>query len=121
VLIGMEMFVPHFVTHVIFVRKELVAQKPEVVDRFLKGFFAAVAYIRSHKAETTAIAMPLQNESAAVLDKAWDHEGPMLALDGQFDPEGLALIKDSFVDMGILDRKPADDEILTRRFLPVKP
>ena len=32
-----------------------------------------------------------------------------------------ALIKDSFIEMGILDKKPSDDDILTRRFLPVKP
>ena len=121
VLVGMERYVPHFVTHVVFARKELVAQKPELVDRFLKGFFAAIAYIMTHKEATTAIAMPLQNESAAVLNKAWEHEGPMMVLDGEFDPQGLVLIKDSFVEMGILDRKPSDDEILTRRFLPVKP
>jgi hypothetical protein len=46
---------------------------------------------------------------------------PMMELDGQFDPQGLELIKDSFVDLGILDKKPTDDEILTRRFLPVQP
>ena len=97
------------------------AESPSSSNRFLKGFFAAIAYIKTHKDETTAIAVPLQNESAAVLNKAWEHEGPMMVLDGEFDPQGLALIKDSFIEMGILDKKPSDDEILTRRFLPVKP
>ena len=110
VLVGMDKYVPHFVTHVIFARKDLVAEKPDVVDRFLKGFFATLAFIRTHEKETTEIAMPLQNESAAVLNKAWEHEGPSLILDGQLDAEGLALIKDTFVDMKVLDRKPSDDE-----------
>jgi len=60
--------------------------------------------------QEAAIAVPLQNESAAVLNKAWEHEGPMMVLDGEFDPQGLALIKDSFIEMGILDKKPSDDE-----------
>jgi NitT/TauT family transport system substrate-binding protein len=121
VLVGMETYAPHFVTHVIFARKDVVAQKPDMVERFLKGFFATLAFIKTHETETTDIAMPLQSESQAVLTKAWEREGPSLILDGQFDPQGLALIKDSFIEMGVLDKKPGDDEILTRRFLPVKP
>jgi hypothetical protein len=45
----------------------------------------------------------------------------MLIEDGQFDAKAVAVLKDSFVEMGTLDRKPVDDEILTRRFLPVNP
>lgn len=121
VLIGMERYVPHFVTHVIFANKQLVAEKPALVERFLKGFFASMAFVRANKEKTNAIAAPILRESAAVLSKTYDDELPMMGIDGQFDPEGLALIKDSFVEMGILEKKPSDDEILTRRFLPVKP
>ncbi len=121
VLIGMEHYVPHFVTHVIFANKQLVADKPELVERFLKGFFASMAFVKANKAKTTEIAQTVLHESAAVLNKTYDYELPMMELDGQFDKEGLELIKDSFLDMGILDKKPNDDEILTRRFLPVKP
>lgn len=121
VLVGMERFVPHFVTHVVFARRALVAEKPALIERFLKGFFAAIAYIKTHKAETIAIARPIQHESDAVLSKAQDHEMPMMILDGEFDPQGLKLLKQSFTEMGILKRAPADDQILTRRFLPVRP
>jgi NitT/TauT family transport system substrate-binding protein len=121
VLVGMERYAPHFVTHVIFANKQLVADQPELVNRFLKGFFASLAFVKANKAKTTQIAMSLQGESAAVLDKAYDVEEPMMVLDGQFDPQGLELIKESFVAMKVLDRRPADDEILTQRFLPVQP
>jgi hypothetical protein len=33
----------------------------------------------------------------------------------------LELIKESFVDLGMLDKKPNDEQMLTRQFLPVKP
>jgi ABC-type nitrate/sulfonate/bicarbonate transport system substrate-binding protein len=121
VLVGMERYAPHFVTHVIFANKQLVADDPDRVNRFLKGFFASLAFVKANKARTTEIAMPLQGESAAVLKKAYDYELPMMVLDGQFDPQGLELIKQSFVAMGVLDRKPGDDELLTRRFVPVQP
>jgi hypothetical protein len=61
------------------------------------------------------------DESATVVAKTYDNEMPMMVFDGQFDARGLALLKASFVEMGILDRQPADDAILTRRFLPVAP
>jgi ABC-type nitrate/sulfonate/bicarbonate transport system substrate-binding protein len=121
VIAGAETFVPDFVTHVIFARKDLVAGKPDVVDRFLKGFFASVRFVKTHKAETAAFMAPLLNESPKVFDEIYDHEAAILLEDGRFDPKAIAVIKASFVDMGILDTKPADDQLFTTRFVPVKP
>lgn len=121
VLVGMEKFVPHFVTHVVFARKDLIANNPDEVSRFLKGFFASLQWIKANKEASLAIVQPILNESPAVLNKTYDVEMPMMVMDGQFDPEGLTLIKDSFVDLGILDKTPNDDQMLTRQFLPVKP
>jgi NitT/TauT family transport system substrate-binding protein len=121
VLVAMDPYVPHFVTHVVFARKQLVAENPAVVGRFLKGFFASIAWMKAHKDESNAITSPILHETAAVASKTYDLQMPMMELDGQFDPEGLDLIKQSFVDLGMLDQKPSDDQMLTRQFLPVKP
>ena len=121
VLVSMDKYVPHFVTHVIFARKDLISGKPDEVDRFLKGFFASLRWIKDHKAESLKIVQPVLNESPAVLEKTYDTQMPMMVLDGQFDPQGLELIKQSWVDLGTLPAKPDDDQFLTRRFLPVKP
>lgn len=121
VLVTMEKYAPHFVTHVIFARKQLVQDNPQLVERFLKAFFTATAWIAANKEKDLAIVGTILHESPTVLAKTYDSQEPMMVKDGQFDPQGLALIKDSYVDMGILDKKPSDDEILTRRFLPVKP
>jgi hypothetical protein len=77
--------------------------------------------MKTHKSESNAITAPLLHESAAVASKTYDLQMPMLELDGQFDPEGLELIKQSFVDLGMLGKKPSDDQMLTRQFLPVTP
>jgi NitT/TauT family transport system substrate-binding protein len=121
VLLDMAPYVPHFVTHVIFARRQLVAEKPAAVENFLKGFFASIAWMKTHKNESNAITSPILHETAAVASKTYDLQMPMMELDGQFDPEGLELIKQSFVDLGMLDKKPSDDQMLTRQFLPVRP
>jgi ABC-type nitrate/sulfonate/bicarbonate transport system substrate-binding protein len=121
VIAGAEEFVPDFITHVIFARKDLVQAKPDAVDRFLKGFFASIRYAKSHKAETAAFMAPLLNESEKVFNQIYDHEASILSDDGHFDPKAVEIIKDSFIDMGILDKKPSSDELLTTRFVPVTP
>lgn len=119
-LVTMDKFEPNFITHVIFARKAFIAQHPEAVDGFLKGFFATIAFMRAHKAETVSIADAILRESPAVLDKVYDFEMPMLISNGEFEPAALQAIKQSFVQMGTLKSVPPDDQILTRRFLPVK-
>jgi NitT/TauT family transport system substrate-binding protein len=121
VIAGAESFVPDFVTHVIFAQKTLVETKPDTVERFLKGFFESIRYVKTHKAETAAFMAPLLNESEKVFNDIYDHEASILLDDGHFDPKAIAVLKDSFVDMGILDTKPADDQLFTTRFVPVKP
>lgn len=121
VLVSMDKYVPHFVTHVIFARKDLIASNPDEVKHFLQGFFGSLQWIKEHKKESIAIVQPVLNESPAVIDKTYDNQMPMMVMDGQFDAQGLKLIKDSFVDLGILDKTPSDDQMLTRQFLPVKP
>ena len=41
--------------------------------------------------------------------------------DGVFNPEGIDVLKESFVELGMLPQKPSDDQILTKQFLPVRP
>lgn len=119
-LVTMDKFEPNFITHVIFARKAFIDEHPKELEGFLKGFFAAVAYMRAHKPETLAIAAEVSHEDKAVLDKVYDVEMPMLLKDGNFDPAALKAIKQSFLDMKILSAVPSDDQILTRRFVPVK-
>jgi NitT/TauT family transport system substrate-binding protein len=121
VLLGMEKYAPKFHTHVVFARKQLVADNPDLVDRFLKGFFASIAFMKANKDKTTEIASQVLKQSPAVMNRTWDYEISMLESDGHFDPEAIEVIKESFVGMGILTEKPANDQLFTTRFLPVKP
>ena len=114
-------YAPKFHTHVIEARNQLIAEHPDRVDRFLKGYFRAIAFMKANKEKTTALAMKLLNQTEAVMNRAYDEEIGMLEDDGHFDADAVAVLKQSFVDMGILTEPPRDEQILTTRFLPVRP
>jgi len=120
-LASMDRYAPHFITHVVFAQKSLVATKPETVRRFLKGFFAAIAFMKTHRDETSALAERVLHQSAAVVGKDYDFEAGMFIDDGRFDAQAVAALKQSFIDMGTLHDKPADDVLFTTQFVPVTP
>lgn len=121
IVVGMEKYAPHFITHVVFARDDILARDPGLVARFLKGFFAAIAFMKTHKAQTLATAERVLKQSPAVAGKTYDYEISMLSDDGRFDAQAVAVLKRSFVEMGTLDKKPADDALFTTRFVPVRP
>jgi NitT/TauT family transport system substrate-binding protein len=121
IITAMDRYAPHFITHVVFTQKSVVANNPVLVERFLKGFFAAIAFMKTHRDETAVIAERALNQNRTVVNEDYDFEVGMFNDDGRFDPQSVAVLKQSFVDMGTLREKPADDVLFTTQFLPVKP
>jgi ABC-type nitrate/sulfonate/bicarbonate transport system substrate-binding protein len=121
VLTGLEGVAPDFITHVVFARPELVKSNPDMVNRFLKGVFASIAFMKANKEKTTEIATKVLQQSPAVMNRTWDYEISMFEDDGHFDPKAIAVMQQSFIEMGLsTDRIPAD-KLYTTQFLPVKP
>jgi NitT/TauT family transport system substrate-binding protein len=121
IITNMEHYAPHFITQTISTRTDLIAEQPALVERFLKGFFATVAYVKHNKERSDEIAVKVLRQSATVVSRTYDAEASMLSDDGAFDPEGMKALKQSFVDMGMLDQPPPDDKIIDTRFVPVRP
>jgi ABC-type nitrate/sulfonate/bicarbonate transport system substrate-binding protein len=116
----MDRFAPRFITHVIFARKPLIDSNPAEVGTFVNAFFAVLDYMRAHRDKTIEIADSVIHDGENVVSGAYDREMPLMSKDGTFDPEALKLIKQSWVDLKTLPSVPNDDQILTRRFVPVK-
>jgi len=114
-------YAPHFHAHIVFARKELVDKNPDLVERFLKGFFAGIAFLKTHKEKTTEIAVRELHNTPAIMNRIYDDLSGWLESDGRFDPEALEVLKASFVELGMLDKKPNDEDFLTKKFVPVKP
>jgi NitT/TauT family transport system substrate-binding protein len=121
IITNMGKYVPHLHNHVLMARKELVAQHPDTVERFLKGFFATIAYMKADRADTIKLSSQVMHMSEAVMSKTYDDEIAMMSDDGAFDPEAIDVLKDSYVELGALPSKPATETLITTQFTPVKP
>jgi ABC-type nitrate/sulfonate/bicarbonate transport system substrate-binding protein len=120
VLVTMDRYAPDFITHVVFAQKSLVASNPALVSRFLQGFFAAIAFVTTHKEETSKLAERVLHQSPALARRVYDFEAGMFIDDGRFEPRAVATLKQSFIDMKTLPAAPADAELFTTQFVPVK-
>jgi ABC-type nitrate/sulfonate/bicarbonate transport system substrate-binding protein len=120
VLAPLAPFAPDFHTHVIFARDELIAKKPELVERFLRGWFETIAFMRTNKERTVEITAKVLNLDKAVIGRVYDEQIKIFTADGRFDPKALVVLRQSLVEMGILQQVPDDSVMFTTRFLPVK-
>src|SRR5262249_10417397 len=55
ILTNMQPFAPDLITQVIFSNEAYLAAHPDRVGNFLKGWFAAVAFIKDHKDKSSVI------------------------------------------------------------------
>jgi NitT/TauT family transport system substrate-binding protein len=120
VLATLDRYAPDFITHVVFAQKSVVANNPGLVTRFLRGFFDAVAFMKTHREETSRLAERVLLMSPALARKVYDLEAGMFLDDGRFEAPAVATLRRSFVDMKTLRSEPADAELFTTQFLPIQ-
>jgi ABC-type nitrate/sulfonate/bicarbonate transport system substrate-binding protein len=113
-------FVDHFITHVILARDELIEKHPDTVRAFLQGWFETIAFMKANKAKTVEISAKVIDDSTTVTARAYDEQMPYFSTDGMFDPQAVATLKKSFIDMRLLNDTPEDKTLFTTEFVPVK-
>jgi NitT/TauT family transport system substrate-binding protein len=113
-------FVEHFITHVLFARDELIDKQPDLVRAFLQGWFETIAYMRANKDKAVEISAKVIDLSPTVAARAYDDQMPYFSTDGRFDPQAIAALKKSFIEMGLLTSAPDDKVLFTTEFVPVK-
>jgi ABC-type nitrate/sulfonate/bicarbonate transport system substrate-binding protein len=113
-------YVDHFITHVFFAREELIAKRPDAVRAFLKGWFETIAFMKANKDKTVDITSKVINVSPSVVSRAYDEQIAIFSTDGTFDPKGVEVLKQSFIEMGLLKEIPDDKVMFTTQFVPVK-
>ncbi len=110
--------VKDFHIHVIFATDKAVAEKPETLRDFLKGWFETIAYMRAHKAETVNIAAAVMSTDGAMTAAIYDELMPMFSDDGKFNGKALDTLRRSFVEMKTLPAEPDMGKLVDERFLP---
>jgi NitT/TauT family transport system substrate-binding protein len=113
-------FVDHFITHVFFVREDVIAQRPQAVKAFLQGWQDTIAFMKANKVKTVEITSKVIQVAPSVIDRAYDQQIGIFSDDLSFDPRAVAVLKQSFIEMGLLKDIPEDKAMFTTQFLPVK-
>ena len=103
-----------------FARDELIAKRPEAVRAFLKGWMDTIAFMKANKDKTVEITAKVVNVSPSVAARAYDEQMPNFSTDGTFDSKSVEVLKQSFLEMGLLKEAPDDKVMFTTEFVPVK-
>jgi NitT/TauT family transport system substrate-binding protein len=107
-----------FHNHAIFATNKMIAERPEAVRAFLKGWFETIAYMRAHKAETVKIAAEATQLSEPIISRTYDEVMPMFSDTGRFDPKALETLRKSFVELKVLTTEPDMSKLYTEAYLP---
>ena len=107
-----------FHNHVIFATNKVIAEKPENVRAFLKGWFETIAFVRKNKAETVKIAADVTQLSEPIISRTYDEVVSMFSDTGRFDPKALKTLSKSFVELNVLPSEPDMSKLYTEAYLP---
>ncbi|HUK06409.1 MAG TPA: ABC transporter substrate-binding protein [Stellaceae bacterium] len=120
VLLSFGNIVKDFHTHVLVASDALIANNPDLLRRFLKGWFETIAFMKSHPEIGIRIAGHALNISESACAKAYPGDMAMMSDDGVFNPAAIETIRKSLPELGILDSVPDAKALYTDRFVPVK-
>lgn len=110
-------FVPHFHIHVTYASNSFIKSSPAQIKGFMAGWTDTIKYMKTHKAETDAIAEQILNLQPQIASKVYDALMPAYNISGKFDPAALDTIAASLVATGSLTKKPDLKPYYTEQFL----
>jgi NitT/TauT family transport system substrate-binding protein len=120
ILVGADRYVSDFHTLILFASDEMIAKRPEVVQRFVNGFFATIAFMKRNKEKTVEVGVRVMKQSKENVSVYYDEVVSKMSDDGRFDPKAIEVLKDSFLEMKVLEKRPDDSTLFTTRFVPAK-
>jgi ABC-type nitrate/sulfonate/bicarbonate transport system substrate-binding protein len=120
ILLNFGDLITTFQNQIIFASDAAIADKPDAVRAFVKGWFETIAYARAHKGETVAFAEEALGVRASVAAKVYDRliGSGFFSPNGAIDPAILAAMGRSFVELKLLPAEQPLAPYVTDRFLP---
>lgn len=120
IVVSFPDYVQKFHSLMIFTSDRLIKENPDLVRRFIRGYFKTIAYMRDNKEQSAAIISKVTGLSEHAILRAWDIEFRGLSKNGAFDPEALDVLRHSFRELGILDHVPEAKDIHVDSFVPAQ-
>ncbi len=102
----------------LYASNDIIAKNPDAVRAFLAGWIETVDYMRAHKAETVKIEAALNHFGESVMSREYDLVIGMFTKACRFDEESLAALKQSFVDLKLVEGEPDMSKLYTEPILP---
>jgi NitT/TauT family transport system substrate-binding protein len=102
----------------LFASNRLMASNPDAIRPFLAAWIETVGYMRANKAETVKITSGITHFSENVMSREYDLTIGMHTKDCRFNPESLATLKRSFVEMKLTESEPDMSKLYTDAYLP---
>jgi NitT/TauT family transport system substrate-binding protein len=102
----------------LYASNRLIASNPDAIRAFLAGWIETVDYMRANKAQTVKITSDINHFSENVMSREYDLTIGMHTKDCRFDPEALAILKRSFVEMKLFEGEPDMSKLYTEAYLP---
>lgn len=118
VLLTFDKVVPTFITNVVFITDKNIKERPDVVRKFVTGWYEIVTWMKAHPKETGEFADKTLKLKPGVGEKVMQVLGPELAADGKFRDKELEVLNQSYVDLGILPAKIDLSKVIDTQFLP---
>jgi ABC-type nitrate/sulfonate/bicarbonate transport system substrate-binding protein len=112
--------VKDFYTHVIYATDDMIDKRPDLLRRFLRGWFRTIAFMRANKDFTVQSEAKTLDISPGVVAKVYDAQMPSFSADGAWDPKAIEVIRHSLKELGILPDVPDAKAIYNDKFVPVK-
>ncbi len=110
-----------FHIYVLYARRDFAEKNPDAVRGFLAGWFDTIAYMHGHRDQTIEIVRRTADVSKGVATRDYDELIGMFNRTGRFNPQALAVLARSFVEMGMLPQEPDMHPLVTEQFLPPTP
>ena len=111
-------YIKTYLTHAIFASNTMIAQRPEVLRRFLKAWFQTIDWMQANKAETVKIDMAADGiTDPEIASKTYDTVMPMFSRVGHFDPAALKVAAAAMVELQLLPTEPDMKPLYTEQFL----
>jgi NitT/TauT family transport system substrate-binding protein len=104
--------------YTMFANRALAERNPDAVRRFLAGWYETVDFMKSHKAETVAVAAKVMGHTPTVESQVYDRLVGKLSSNGKFSTQAIETLKASFVAMKSVDESVDMKKLYTEEFLP---
>jgi ABC-type nitrate/sulfonate/bicarbonate transport system substrate-binding protein len=109
-----------FYTHVIFATDEIIGKRPDLLRRFLRGWFKNVAFMKRNKDFVVASVQKTIDVRPSIAGRIYDAQMSGFSLDGAWSSAAIDVIRRSLKELGTLDHIPDAKTIYNDQFVPVK-